>query len=151
MPRRAVRITTVLAKTTFVLAWLIVGLALNVLLGALGLSGLPQNLIALGFTVVAMVIGVRSFRGAGEPLRPPRAWWRATATSASSFVLGGLWLVAGIACWWGMASGLLAAGSPFVNGYVVAFYLVAGGYYLHSGWRIRDDAGAPKTDRMRAG
>lgn len=44
--------------------------------------------VFLGFFVVA----VRSFRGAREPVYPPRAWWRVTGGVPSGFVLAVLWL-----------------------------------------------------------
>ena len=129
------RVVRPLAKLTYILAWLIIGLMVNALLGALGLAGLPQNLLSLSFTVATMIVGVRTFRGADEPLTPRRAWWRATATCTSSLMLGGLFFIAGMACWWGDVTGLLPGTSPFNNVYVVGFYLVTAVYYLHSGWR----------------
>ena len=40
------------------------------------------------FEGVAFYIGSRTFRGREEPLRPRRAWWRMTAGSRASLVVG---------------------------------------------------------------
>jgi hypothetical protein len=130
------RITTTTAKVTYVLGWVIVGLMLNVLLGALGLWGLPQNLITSAYTAVTLVAAVRAFRGRDEPAKPRRAWWRATGGWVSSLEVGTLFAVLGAACWWATATGALPGTTPFTNPLVTASCLVAAAYYLHSGWRL---------------
>jgi hypothetical protein len=133
------RITTSSAKVTFVLVWAVGGLMLNVLLGALGIPVLSHNLIALAFTAGMMTVGVRTFRGAGEPVDPPRAWWRATGRPASSLGIGLLLVLVGGACLWAITTGMLSAASPFTNALVTGFYFVSAAYYFHSWWRLSHD------------
>ena len=44
------------------------------------------NVIFLAF----LIVGVRSFRGRGEPVAPKRAWWRLTARPTAGFVIAGV-------------------------------------------------------------
>jgi hypothetical protein len=51
-------------------------------------------LIAGDLLVMAVFfIGTRSFRGAGEPVAPPRALWRMTSKPRSGFVIASLFVV----------------------------------------------------------
>lgn len=43
------------------------------------------------FWLVAVVSLARSFRGAGEAVQPPRAWWRLTARPLAGFLLGAMY------------------------------------------------------------
>jgi hypothetical protein len=55
------------------------------------LGAVMAHLIFIAFVVVA----VRSFRGASEPVEPSRAWWRMTGTVRSSVVLAVLTFLSG--------------------------------------------------------
>lgn len=129
------RITSPIAKWLYVFTWLVVGLFLNIILGDLELAGTPQNLIGMLYTTIVLIIGMRVFRGRDEPQKPPRAWWRATATIRSSFSLGVLFIFAGAISWAGAIMGWLAPVSPFSNILVIIAYFVVGVFYLHSGWK----------------
>jgi len=45
--------------------------------------------------IALVFVAVRSFRGASEPVEPPRAWWRMTGTVRSSVVLAVLAFLSG--------------------------------------------------------
>lgn len=130
------RITTTTAKVTYILAWVIVGLGLNVLLLGLGATGWPQYLITSAYTGATLIVGVRTFRGHDELLTPPRAWWRATGGWVSSLGAGTLFAALGATCWWATATGALPSTTPFTNPLVAASCLAAAAYYIHSGWRL---------------
>lgn len=52
---------------------------------------LPPFVAAVSQAVLLMLLwlgGVRSFRGPGEPIKPPRAWWRMTSRPRAGFVVG---------------------------------------------------------------
>lgn len=68
-------------------AWL-VGYAVNALLDALHAPGLVSALVNACVTLASIILGARLFRGRGEPVDPPRAWWRMTARPLLSRVLG---------------------------------------------------------------
>jgi len=89
------RITSVPGKVGYVVAAPVVLLLLQLL--ALSIAGFESGglLIACGALaqVAFVVVGVRTFRGEGEPIDPPRAWWRMTARPPAGFALGALFLV----------------------------------------------------------
>jgi hypothetical protein len=85
------RITTVLGKTAFVLG-LVVYQAV-VTYAILPRFRVPYDIVLLhGFAAVLLfiVIGIRVFRGRGEPVEPPRPWWKASARPTASLLLGGI-------------------------------------------------------------
>ncbi|WP_382304494.1 hypothetical protein [Herbiconiux sp. UC225_62] len=57
------------------------------------LASIVANLLTLTFVLGA----ARTFRGQGEPLKPPRVWWRGSARPTASFVIGGLWAADAVA------------------------------------------------------
>ncbi|WP_374008903.1 hypothetical protein [Leifsonia sp. LS-T14] len=72
-------------------------LALNFALAALLRPGLPvvaAELILQVESTALLVALARSFRGADEPVAPPRPWWRLTARPLAGWWLGGLHLLA---------------------------------------------------------
>lgn len=76
-------------------AGLLVGLlAVNaVVFRSLGLV-LPDWVVSIvtePLWLVSLVSLARSFRGAGEAVQPPRAWWRLTARPPAGFVLGAMY------------------------------------------------------------
>lgn len=70
-----------------VVAW-IVGYALADLLRRLDAAEIVIGIVTLVFDVVAFALAVRIFRGQGEPIDPPRAWWRMTGWRPLSRRLG---------------------------------------------------------------
>lgn len=85
-----IRITRVRSKLAFVGAY---ALAV-VILVALPIPAIAHSLAVDVVTVVFLVVGVRAFRGRGEPVAPPRAWWRATSRPRAGFWIAGLQLFA---------------------------------------------------------
>lgn len=116
--RRAFRITTAQGKVGFLVGAVVVEVLVMLLLLALGVpDGLAPFIGALWFLAV-VVVGVRTFRGPGEPVEPPRAWWRMTAGPVVGFLLAASFVgdavvarasVAGSADVGGLVVSLLAA------------------------------------------
>lgn len=83
-----------LRKTRWKIAYIAIGVgSLFVLNGGILSHLLPDPIYAVVanlLTVLLYFIGVRSFRGAGEPVQPPRAWWRMTSRPRAGFVIGSL-------------------------------------------------------------
>lgn len=80
-------------KTRWKLVYIVVGTGL--------LAGIAHLLAPLLEVTSAAVLGdilfllfslggARAFRGRGEPIEPPRAWWRMTSRPTAGLVLGGL-------------------------------------------------------------
>jgi hypothetical protein len=70
-----------------VVAW-IVGYALADLLRRLDTAEVGIGIVSLLFDLAAFAFAVRIFRGQGEPIDPPRAWWRMTGWRPLSRRLG---------------------------------------------------------------
>lgn len=121
------RITTEHGKIAYIVAAPIVLLLLQLLGMAVvdffssGLAVVLAILAQLAFVIV----GVRSFRGKGEPVRPPRAWWRMTARPPAGFVLGCLFLLQ--AAWYAYpeVQGPRAAAGAAVSALIGSAYLAA--------------------------
>lgn len=119
--RRAFRITTAQGKVGFLVGAVVVEVLVMLLLLALGVpDGLAPLIGALWFLAV-VVVGVRTFRGPGEPVEPPRAWWRMTAGPVVGFLLAAYFVGDAVVA---RAS---VAGSADVGGLVVSL-LVAAAY-----------------------
>jgi hypothetical protein len=58
---------------------------------SLVLPGLLVYIVTEPFWLVAVISLARSFRGTGEAVQPPRAWWRLTARPLAGFVLGAMY------------------------------------------------------------
>ena len=88
------RITTPEGKFGYLIAAPVVLVLLQFLAAAINDFETSALLIALGVVaqLAFVVVGVRTFRGAGEAVRPPRAWWRMTARPPAGYLLGGLFL-----------------------------------------------------------
>lgn len=109
-----IRITTAEAKVGYVVAVVVVEVLLALLLWAVGLpDGAVPSLSAVGL-VAMVVVGVRLFRGPGEPVAPPRAWWRMTAGPVSGYLLAAYFAADAV-----VARGLVS-GSVDVAGVVVS-------------------------------
>lgn len=90
-----VRIVAAQAKITFFAVGIAVtlNLGLSVGIAADGAIGIIVSSILL---VGLLVIAGRTFRGASEPIVPPRAWWRLTAGPVAGFVIAGLFALSAI-------------------------------------------------------
>lgn len=114
------------------MAFIVVGIALVLIVGvagAIGLGSLPAALYGSLTVAVLVCIAARTFRGAGEPVTPPRAWWRMTARPFAGFVGSGFFLVSAV-------SASTASGSATVAALVIALDLLAAAAYLHSSFRL---------------
>jgi hypothetical protein len=138
---RTFRIATLGGKLLYVLAYAFANVGI-VLLGGAGLW-LLGLVLDLGF----LLVGVRVFRGQGEEIAPPRAWWRASGRPTASFVLAGV--VAAVSAT-RLVGALVndpdfATGPPeFGSG--LAFGVFALALYLNSGIRLRrQTAPAPRS------
>jgi hypothetical protein len=116
--RRPWRITEPMGKVAYVVGATVVGVFLVLLLVS---SPLPDELVAAAYFVAWVAVGVRVFRGAGEQVEAPRAWWRMTSRPTAGFVLAAV-LGLGV---------LVPAGAPSSAPQVVA-QLVVGVAYLGS-------------------
>ena len=78
-------------KTRWKVAYFVVGVVLIELLSRFVVSRvLPDPIETEVGQVLAVVLFVgasRTFRGRGEPIVPPRVWWRATARPTASYVI----------------------------------------------------------------
>ena len=90
-----IRVIAAQTKITYFVAGvalvLTVGSAAGIALG--GVAGIAINSILL---VALFGVASRTFRGTGEPIVPPRAWWRLTAGPVAGFVIAGLFVVSGV-------------------------------------------------------
>ena len=89
---RPLRVMNPWQKFAFLIAFSLTGRVLNWLL-ALALPHLAQAVVFEIVMDVALVTMARSFRGFGEPVEPPRPWWRLTARPLAGWWLGGLWIL----------------------------------------------------------
>lgn len=82
-------------KLGFLVALVVGNLFVVRLLGAV----LPDRM-ALMITeplwLAAVIVLARSFRGIGEPVRPPRAWWKLTSRPRAGFLLGAMYLLSSL-------------------------------------------------------
>jgi len=79
-----------IVRTRFKLLYFAAWVATSLVEGLLFRLFVPElQRVVLGeLTFIALVfVAVRSFRGASEPVDPPRAWWRMTGTVRSSVIL----------------------------------------------------------------
>jgi hypothetical protein len=121
------RITTVHGKVAYVVAAPIVLLLLQLLAVAVG--GFRSSTLVIGSSILAqlafVIVGIRSFRGEGEPVRPPRVWWRMTARPPAGFVLGCLFLLQ--AGWSALTqqAGPITTAAATVSAFIGLAYLAA--------------------------
>ncbi|MGV8858341.1 hypothetical protein [Rhodoglobus sp.] len=85
---RPFRIVAWWAKLAFYCTYLISGRLLFFVLDSAGAPPAASLVCGVAFSSLAFVVGVRTFRGAAEPLAAPRPWWRATARPPAGFILG---------------------------------------------------------------
>ncbi|HEY5222852.1 MAG TPA: hypothetical protein VIJ18_07380 [Microbacteriaceae bacterium] len=125
-------------RTRWKFAYVVLGIALLMVLNAYVFSRVlpsPVAAVASNVLVVALYfVGTRSFRGAGEPIEPPRAWWRMTSRPTAGFVIGSLLALSVISDIAGARSAI--PGYAFTNSLdaVVDSILVV--LYVHSSMRL---------------
>jgi hypothetical protein len=87
-------------KLAYVLGAFFVGFPASALLRLLNV---PDILIGLlvgwALNLAVLFLGARIFRGRGEPIQPPRPWWKMTARPRLSKRLGIFFTIAGV---WGL-------------------------------------------------
>ena len=89
--------------------------------------------IYVALFVAWATLGTRCFRGDGEPITPPRPWWKLTARPTVGWILAALLLLQSV---WILTSSLAepgAAGSVLV----AAVYSIAAALFVHSSIRLR--------------
>lgn len=69
-----------------IVGWVAVG-TVNQLLTALHVVQPLSEILSVLVFFAFVLLGARSFRGAGEAIDPPRAWWRVTARPTAGFVI----------------------------------------------------------------
>jgi hypothetical protein len=141
-PRRF-RIVATRYKVLYFAIWL----GVTVLVSTLVLPQLGEVARFLVVNVVwftFFVVAVRSFRGAGEEIEPPRAWWRMTARPTAGFVLGIAWLLLELQNWGLILFGFLpwpeSLGLALLNDLTNVLVAAA---FLHSSIRLLRSARGP--------
>nr|WP_218881489.1 hypothetical protein [Leifsonia shinshuensis] len=98
-------------------------------------------LVVAILNIAYVIVGTRTFRGAGENREDPRPWWRATGRPAAGFWLGGiLAILAFISCVGALAS---KPENSFVPAVACISYALLAAYYLNSSYRLRTLDTAP--------
>jgi len=82
------RITKWYFKLLYIVIASLIGLGIHRALLAIGGADLLVAIFDLPVTLAQYLLGARLFRGRGEPIDPPRAWWRMTARAPLSWVIG---------------------------------------------------------------
>jgi hypothetical protein len=129
------RIRTPQGKTVYIVVGYIGVVLLSILAtvaigGGVGLAG-----AAVAFAAF-IGVGARLFRGDGEPVAPPRPWWRMTARPLAGFVLAALFGVQAVSS---VVTSLVSpAGAP--TGALTIVSVLAALAYLHSSVRLRAPA-----------
>ncbi|WP_291038125.1 hypothetical protein [Herbiconiux sp.] len=84
----SVRIRKTGWKVLYVIAGSVVIGSVNQLIAALHVVQPVSEILSLLLFFAFVLLGARSFRGAGEAIEPPRVWWRMTARPTAGFVIG---------------------------------------------------------------
>ncbi|WP_420369373.1 hypothetical protein [Curtobacterium sp. L1-20] len=115
------RITTAQAKVGYVVASAVVEVLVVLLLLALDVSPSAVGLLGALWFLATVLVGVRVFRGPGEPVAPPRAWWRMTAGPVVGYLLAAYFVADGVVAR-GLAAERLDLGGAVVSVLVAAAY-----------------------------
>jgi hypothetical protein len=89
----AVRIVQTQFKVVYWLGALLIAFGINTGLSYIGLPRVIGTPLAALLTLGIYLYGGRVFRGPGEPIAPPRAWWRMTAARRVSAFFGVVFLL----------------------------------------------------------
>ena len=126
------RIVSDSGKVAAIVIGVIVILAAALTIGVAG-GVLVGYVVSVLLTVAFLTVVVRCFRGDGEPVQPPRAWWRATHRAAAGYVVGAnLFFLQACAFALGQGPGG-RTGLALVSG-GVDFIIAA--YFVHSSARL---------------
>ena len=129
------RITTTINKVIYILAGEGVVLALNSLVIYNVVPPVLDLVAVFVLNFVYVFIGVRTFRGPGEDVAAPRAWWRATSRPFAGFIIGGIASVLALISLLGaLASSPEQSGTAAV---VCVGWALLAAYYLNSSFRLR--------------
>jgi hypothetical protein len=123
-----------------VIGWFVLRWAVGRAFAATSADNVVREVV-LGLLGVAVIgVGARIFRGAGEPVEPARARWRATSRSTLSFVLGGLFVATDLFGIPGIAYAIsIGEGAEWYVAEALAFLfaILYAWFYLRSGVRLR--------------
>ncbi|CAM5352080.1 hypothetical protein [Leifsonia shinshuensis] len=135
------RITTITGKVIYIVGAFGLILALNFFVIDRVVNASLDVLIVAILNIAYVIVGTRTFRGAGENREDPRPWWRATGRPAAGFWLGGiLAILAFISCVGALAS---KPENSFVPAVACISYALLAAYYLNSSYRLRTLDTAP--------
>lgn len=128
-------------KLLYVIGVIAVGYAIAALLRLVGASDLA-NFTGLIVDTTGVLYGARVFRARGEPVRPPRAWWRMTGWPTLSRSLGILFTVLATIALISLLQGILGAtpSTPLDLAAAAAFLIEMAFFawlYLNSTARLR--------------
>ncbi|WBM79603.1 hypothetical protein KIV56_15025 [Cryobacterium breve] len=83
-----------LRKTRWKIAYILIGVislaAIEIAIQPLMFPNPMPAVVANSLTLLLYFGGVRSFRGLGEPIAPPRARWRMTSRPRAGYIIGSL-------------------------------------------------------------
>ncbi|WP_448003622.1 hypothetical protein [Agromyces bauzanensis] len=139
-------------KLLYVLGALLTVFLFGRAIRAIGVPDLAVSIAGSIIDVAAVLLGARIFRGRGEPIEPPRAWWRMTARPKLSRWLGGTFLVLAISSPISAALATSAdrAGVDIPITIIGSLeFAVLAGLYLNSAIRLRRLPVPPKDPRFR--
>ncbi|WP_448809134.1 hypothetical protein [Agromyces bauzanensis] len=146
------RITRWELKLFYVLGVLLAGFLLAAAMRAIGVPDLAVSIAGAVIDLALLLLGARIFRGRGEPVDPPRAWWRMTARPKLSRWLGGIFLVLAISipisALLGTPADRAAVDIPITIIGTLEFAVLAG-LYLNSAIRLRRLPVPPKEPKFR--
>ncbi|WP_426520009.1 hypothetical protein ACPPVQ_07030 [Diaminobutyricibacter sp. McL0618] len=129
------RITTTVNKVIYILVGEVVVLALNSIVIYNVVPPVVDLIAVFVLNFVYVFIGVRTFRGPGEDVAAPRAWWRATARPFAGFIIGGIASVLALISLLGaLAAPPEQSGTAAV---VCVGWALLAAYYLSSSFRLR--------------
>lgn len=135
-------------------AW-IAGVVIANALAALGVSAIVTALVNLITLAGPFALAVRIFRGQGEPVDPPREWWRMTAWPTLSRRLGIAFVLVALLGLFSVAITLAGVTTSRLDGPMVLATTVSGTFesvllaflYLNSAVRLRR-AGIAKPEPL---
>lgn len=142
----SVRIRRTGWKVLYVIAGLVVVEAVDQLIVALDLAQPLAKILSMLLFFGFVLLGARSFRGAGEAIEPPRAWWRVTARPTAGFLIAAL-----SALFAGFAGALLVLRpDDYVLNNVGSGigYAIVAAAYLHSSIRLTRDPPAQLDEEL---
>ncbi|WP_345763932.1 hypothetical protein [Diaminobutyricibacter sp. McL0608] len=129
------RITSTINKVIYILVGEAIVLTLNSLLIYRLVPPVVDLVAVFALNFLYVFVGVRTFRGPGEDVAAPRAWWRATARPLAGFIIGGIASVLALISLLGaLGSSPEQSGTAAV---VCVGWALLAAYYLNSSFRLR--------------